>query len=111
MLYRTTVADSWRWMRLDLIIRLIPLTLAPLAFAWLTGTPLSRFGFWADWTVEPRWNLCDAPGGDNGGKVDAVRPSCPPGRAWKSSPGYAAAATRFPTLRARLDTRRRAGAT
>jgi membrane protease YdiL (CAAX protease family) len=44
MVYRTTVADSWRWMRLDLIIRLIPLTLAPLAFAWLTGTPLSRFG-------------------------------------------------------------------
>ncbi|MCH7226859.1 DEAD/DEAH box helicase [Haloferula sp. A504] len=35
--------------------------------------PLSRFGFWADWKVEPRWNLCDAPGGDNGGKVDAVK--------------------------------------
>ncbi|PDW03925.1 DEAD/DEAH box helicase [Candidatus Viridilinea mediisalina] len=34
--------------------------------------PLSQFGFWADWQVEPRWNLCDAPGGDNGGKVDAV---------------------------------------
>lgn len=34
--------------------------------------PLSEFGFWADWRVEPRWNLCDAPGGDNGGKVDAV---------------------------------------
>jgi hypothetical protein len=25
------------------------------------------------WQVEPRWNLCDAPGGDNGGKVDAVK--------------------------------------
>jgi superfamily II DNA or RNA helicase len=35
--------------------------------------PLSQFGFWADWKVEPRWNLCDAPGSDNGGKVDAVR--------------------------------------
>src|SRR5271156_1279618 len=35
--------------------------------------PLSKFGFEADWHVEPRWNLCDAPGGDNGGKVDAVR--------------------------------------
>jgi hypothetical protein len=35
--------------------------------------PLSQFGFWADWVVEPRWNLCDAPGGDNGGKVDAVK--------------------------------------
>jgi len=34
--------------------------------------PLSQFGFWADWQVEPRWNLCDAPGTD-GGKVDAVR--------------------------------------
>jgi superfamily II DNA or RNA helicase len=34
--------------------------------------PLSQFGFWADWRVEPRWNLCDAPGGDNGGKVNAV---------------------------------------
>jgi superfamily II DNA or RNA helicase len=35
--------------------------------------PLSQFGFWADWKVEPRWNLCDAPGPDNGGKVEAVR--------------------------------------
>lgn len=35
--------------------------------------PLSRFGFWADWTVAPQWNLCDAPGADNGGKVEAVR--------------------------------------
>ena len=33
--------------------------------------PLSKFGFWADWEVEPRWNLCNAPGED-GGKVDAV---------------------------------------
>ena len=34
--------------------------------------PLSRFGFWADWTIEPKWNLCNAPGSDNGGKVNAV---------------------------------------
>jgi hypothetical protein len=34
--------------------------------------PLSRDGFFTDWTVAPRWNLCNAPGGDNGGKVDAV---------------------------------------
>jgi superfamily II DNA or RNA helicase len=34
--------------------------------------PLSRFGFFADWTVAPRWNLCNAPGSDNGGKVNAV---------------------------------------
>ncbi|MDT9200020.1 DEAD/DEAH box helicase family protein [Limnospira fusiformis KN01] len=24
--------------------------------------PLTKFGFWADWHVEPRWNLCNAPG-------------------------------------------------
>ena len=34
--------------------------------------PLSQFGFWADWTVAPKWNLCNAPGED-GGKVNAVR--------------------------------------
>jgi hypothetical protein len=34
--------------------------------------PLTRFGFWADWRVEPKWNLCDAPGSDNGGKVNSV---------------------------------------
>lgn len=25
---------------------------------------LTRFGFWADWTVKPQWNLCNAPGVD-----------------------------------------------
>lgn len=34
--------------------------------------PLSRFGFWADWQVQPKWNLCNAPGADNGGKVNSV---------------------------------------
>ena len=34
--------------------------------------PLSKFGFWADWTVQPQWNLCNAPGGDNGGKVNSL---------------------------------------
>jgi hypothetical protein len=33
--------------------------------------PLTRYGFWADWTVAPQWNLCNAPGTD-GGKVNAV---------------------------------------
>ena len=33
--------------------------------------PLTEFGFWADWTVVPRWNLCNAPGND-GGKVNAL---------------------------------------
>ncbi|MDQ2997997.1 MAG: DEAD/DEAH box helicase family protein, partial [Chloroflexota bacterium] len=35
--------------------------------------PLSQFGFWADWKVEPKWNLCDAPGSDNSGKVEALK--------------------------------------
>src|SRR5690625_332332 len=26
--------------------------------------PLSDYGFFADWTVEPQWNLCNAPGID-----------------------------------------------
>lgn len=34
---------------------------------------LSQSGFWADWKVEPKWNLCDAPGTDNGGKVESVK--------------------------------------
>jgi len=33
--------------------------------------PLSQFGFWADWTVTPKWNLCNSPGTD-GGKVKSV---------------------------------------
>jgi hypothetical protein len=34
--------------------------------------PLSDFGFWADWNVPPKWNLCNAPGED-GGKVNSVK--------------------------------------
>ncbi|WP_235272515.1 DEAD/DEAH box helicase [Halomonas sp. KO116] len=34
--------------------------------------PLSNYGFWADWHVEPKWNLCNAPGTDNGGKVKSL---------------------------------------
>ena len=34
--------------------------------------PLTKFGFWADWTVRPKWNLCNAPGTE-GGKVNAVK--------------------------------------
>lgn len=33
--------------------------------------PLSKYGFWADWTVEPKWNLCNAPGSE-GGKAESV---------------------------------------
>lgn len=41
--------------------------------ASFSDEPLSKFGFWTDWVVVPKWNLCNAPGGDNGGKVDAVK--------------------------------------
>ena len=34
--------------------------------------PLTTHGFWSDWTVVPKWNLCNAPGSENGGKVGAV---------------------------------------
>ncbi|WP_271947806.1 DEAD/DEAH box helicase [Ruegeria faecimaris] len=34
--------------------------------------PLSKFGFWADWVVPPKWNLCNSPGTD-GGKVKSVK--------------------------------------
>ncbi len=37
--------------------------------------PLSKFGFWADWHVEPKWNLCNAPGSE-GGKAESVRGIC-----------------------------------
>ncbi|WP_306259548.1 DEAD/DEAH box helicase [Pararhizobium sp. IMCC21322] len=33
--------------------------------------PLSTFGFWTDWRVAPKWNLCNSPGTD-GGKVKSV---------------------------------------
>ena len=33
---------------------------------------LTRFGFWDDWTVRPKWDLCSAPGTD-GGKVKALQ--------------------------------------
>lgn len=33
--------------------------------------PLSKFGFWADWEVPAKWNLCNAPTSDQG-KVKAV---------------------------------------
>lgn len=34
--------------------------------------PLTEYGFWTDWHVEPKWNLCNAPGPENGGKVKSV---------------------------------------
>lgn len=38
--------------------------------------PLTRFGFYWDWTVAPKWNLCNAPGeegGPNSGKIKSVK--------------------------------------
>lgn len=35
--------------------------------------PLIKYGFWANWEVAPQWNLCNAPGDDNGGKVNSVK--------------------------------------
>ena len=40
--------------------------------ASFADTVLSEFGFWTDWTVPPKWNLCNAPGTD-GGKVNSVK--------------------------------------
>lgn len=34
--------------------------------------PLSKYGFYHDWHVEPNWNLCDVPGED-GSKVKSVK--------------------------------------
>ena len=34
--------------------------------------PLTKYGFYWDWKVEPKWNLCNAPGED-GGKVNSVK--------------------------------------
>jgi len=40
--------------------------------ASFNNEPLSDFGFWADWQVEPKWSLCNALGED-GGKVNSVK--------------------------------------
>jgi superfamily II DNA or RNA helicase len=34
--------------------------------------PLTKFGYYYDWHVEPRWNLCNSPGED-GSKVNSVK--------------------------------------
>lgn len=40
--------------------------------ASFANEPLSKFGFYHDWQVEPKWNLCNAPGED-GSKVNSVK--------------------------------------
>ncbi len=34
--------------------------------------PLTKYGFYWDWVVEPKWNLCDAPG-EEGGKANSIK--------------------------------------
>lgn len=34
--------------------------------------PLSKYGYYFDWEVNPKWNLCNSPGED-GGKVNSVK--------------------------------------
>jgi hypothetical protein len=40
--------------------------------ASFSNEALTKYGFWADWHVEARWNLCNSPGED-GGKVASVK--------------------------------------
>ncbi len=40
--------------------------------ASFNNEPLTDHGFYWDWSVEPKWNLCNAPGED-GGKVNSVK--------------------------------------
>lgn len=40
--------------------------------ASFNNEPLSQYGFYWDWEVAPKWNLCNAPGED-GGKVNSVK--------------------------------------
>ncbi len=41
--------------------------------ASFNNEPLRKAGFEWDWEVVPQWNLCNAPGDDNGGKVNSVK--------------------------------------
>jgi membrane protease YdiL (CAAX protease family) len=41
---RSTVASSWRWMRLDLLTRIIPLAMTPFLYIALLHMPLSFLG-------------------------------------------------------------------
>lgn len=40
--------------------------------ASFANEPLTQFGFYYDWEVAPKWNLCNAPGED-GSKVNSVK--------------------------------------
>ena len=63
--------DKLRNQGLSQAIILVPERTIGSSFA---DEDLTGHGFFADWRVQPRWNLCNAPGDDNpsGGKVAAV---------------------------------------
>ena len=41
--------------------------------ASFNNQPLTSSGFYQDWMIEPKWNLCNAPGAEDGGKVHSVK--------------------------------------
>lgn len=46
---RSTVADTWRWMWPDTLMRIIPLTIVPFAYIFILHLPLSFLGLsWGD---------------------------------------------------------------
>jgi len=46
--------------------------LGPMLQQIANDEPLTKYGLWADWYGRPQWKLCDAPGGENGSKVEAI---------------------------------------
>jgi hypothetical protein len=51
--------DKLRKQGLKQVIIVVPERSIGSSFA---DEPLTRYGFWADWTVKPQWNLCNTPG-------------------------------------------------
>lgn len=67
--------DKLRNQNVRQAIVIVPEKIIGASFA---DEPLSRYGFWDDWKVPPKWNLCNAPGSDDG-KINAVEAflNCP----------------------------------
>src|ERR1035438_3859964 len=61
--------DKLRNQRLKQAVIVVPKKAIGASFL---DEPLTKFGFGEDWRVQPKWNLCNAPGGDDGGKVKSV---------------------------------------
>src|SRR2546427_7261568 len=45
---RSTVAKTWRWMRPDFFMRIVPMTFAPFLYIAIFRPPLSSLGLTAD---------------------------------------------------------------